>query len=139
MMIIYFFDPITRRYIGDGQALSNPLEPEKPIIPGNATVKQPPQISEGQRTIFDGLGWAVEEIPVSPAPPEPTREELDAQWNAYIIAQIVTLESKSARALREISVYAGTTDSDNQVILTTAQTKLAEYESQIITLRSQLK
>jgi hypothetical protein len=61
------------------------------------------------------------------------------EQNASLISKIEAIEDKTARAIRELYVYAGSTDTDGQGILATAKAKLSEYETQIETLRAQLK
>lgn len=60
----------------------------------------------------------------------------EEQQKASILYQIEVLESKQARAIREIMLYVN--DADNQDIFNTAKAKLIDYEAQIKSLRSQL-
>jgi hypothetical protein len=69
----------------------------------------------------------------------PDEVEVIAESNALIKTQIEEIELKSARALREILLYTGKNNSESQEILVMAQSKIVDYESQIIALRSQLK
>jgi hypothetical protein len=61
------------------------------------------------------------------------------EQNAAAIARIEAVEAKSARAIRELYVYADSTDPDSQALVRTAKAKLAEYETQIKALRAELK
>lgn len=69
--------------------------------------------------------WIAANNTPEPADPEPTEHA-----NAAALFSIATLEKKQARALREMALGINTA---------TAQTKLEEYEQQIVVLRSQLQ
>ncbi|MBR5589747.1 MAG: hypothetical protein IKW41_06300 [Phascolarctobacterium sp.] len=64
-MLIYKFHAITKEYLGNMEATADPLETEikgefVPLIPANATVKEPPQ-KEGFAAVFVGGVWELKE------------------------------------------------------------------------------
>ncbi len=69
----------------------------------------------------------------------PAGAEVISENNASIKAQIEVLEIKSARAMREITLYKDSTAADEQAIYPVALSKLSEYETQIKALRAQLQ
>ncbi len=70
---------------------------------------------------------------------KPADEEVISKNNASIKAQIEALEIKSARAMREITLYKDSTGTDEQAIYPMALSKLSECETQIKALRAQLQ
>ncbi len=69
----------------------------------------------------------------------PAGEEIISESNASIKAQIEALETKSARAMREITLYKDSTGTDEQAIYPMALSKLSDCETQIKALRAQLQ
>ncbi len=70
---------------------------------------------------------------------KPADEEVISENNASIKAQIEALETKSARAMREITLYKDSAGTDEQAIYTMALSKLSDCETQIKALRAQLQ
>lgn len=76
-MRIYFYDPATGIYTGDGVAQESPLEPGVFLIPANATTTAPPADADGI-VAFIGSSWVV--LPRPDAPPVDTEA---LRRNAY--------------------------------------------------------
>lgn len=53
MKRIYYFDETTGSYIGEGLAKPDPMQPDKALIPRNATETPPP----GDRSVWKGDKW----------------------------------------------------------------------------------
>jgi hypothetical protein len=101
-MRIYHYDE-NGLFVGEGIAQPSPLEPGRFLVPARATDLQPPAVGEGERARFDGSAWQIEQIPEREpeSVPDLTPEEQREANNAPIMAQILELEAKQARAVRE--------------------------------------
>ncbi len=58
---IYHFSPATGEYLGSGQALRDPVEPEYFLMPADSTDQPPPESGEHQAAVFDreGQEWSL--------------------------------------------------------------------------------
>jgi hypothetical protein len=128
-MRIFHYDE-TGLYVGEGIAKPSPLEPGRYLVPARATDLQPPAVGEGERARFDGSAWQIEQIP-EPEPesvPDLTPEEQIEANNAPILAQILELEARQARAVREALLgQAGAIE------------RLEGIEAEIVVLRGMLQ
>ena len=64
-MLVYKYHAITKEYLGNEEAIADPLETEikgefVPLIPANATLKEPPQ-KEGFAAVYVGGVWELQE------------------------------------------------------------------------------
>lgn len=57
-MRVYHYHEITREYLGSSEAMEDPMEPGRWLIPAWATTIAPPEAVEGKVRYFDGLEWA---------------------------------------------------------------------------------
>jgi hypothetical protein len=72
------------KYIRRVECQFDPLETKKAgkevyLIPGNSTTIAPLPEKEGFNVVWNGSAWEYQEIPVPPAPPEPTLDEVKAE------------------------------------------------------------
>jgi hypothetical protein len=82
----YSFHPSTGVFLGVDFAQESPLEPGVFLLPAGATFVEPPQVFEGQRAVWNGNTWEVQDIPepepttlVGPEIPEPPTPEPDPE------------------------------------------------------------
>lgn len=54
---IFYFSDSTRAHIGEGAADRDPLDPERYLIPGNATEIEPPVAPPGKVAVFGTDHW----------------------------------------------------------------------------------
>lgn len=92
-MRIYRYDRTTGELLppapGYDQAQLSPLEPGQFLIPAFATDIPPPTAADGQRAIWRGKAWELEDIPAAPVPPpapEPTPTEVRAKLSRAVDA-----------------------------------------------------
>ena len=60
-MLVYNYDPITMEYISSEEAGRNPINPENPLIPANATTVEPPEVRQGYAITWAGNKWRYKE------------------------------------------------------------------------------
>jgi hypothetical protein len=71
-MLVYNYRPDNHVYVGTSPADPDPLNPGNWLIPANATVIPVPNpVPPGQRAVFVGDGWMLQNIPQPPTPPQP--------------------------------------------------------------------
>jgi hypothetical protein len=79
-------------YLGEERSFESPLEPSVFLIPAGCIEVKPPEFSDKQYAKWNGKEYEILDIPEpekEPAPPEPTKEELEAQeYEAKIQAEI---------------------------------------------------
>ena len=83
MKTVYLIDLVTGVLVGETRAQESPLEPGVYLIPSGAKELAPLTIPTGSRAVWmhDSNDWRVEAIPVEPAAPAQTAEELaPQQW-----------------------------------------------------------
>lgn len=77
-MKIYFYNPTTKTYQGEGTAKLSPLDlkqgKEVYMIPAHATDVEPPEHIEGKHRTFVNGAWEYYDIP-TPEPEKPPTEE----------------------------------------------------------------
>lgn len=58
---IYHYQPVTGEYLGEGQALRDPVEPEHYLMPADTTDQPPPEPGERQAAVFnpEGQEWSL--------------------------------------------------------------------------------
>ncbi len=61
-MDIYHYDEITGVLLSQGQAMEDPLEPGRWLVPRWATLEVPGEETEGMEQFFDGAAWKFREI-----------------------------------------------------------------------------
>lgn len=76
-MIIYNYDH-SGRYVGQGNADPDPLQPGQYLIPANATGVQPPDTEYGFYPKWDGVSWIIVQEPDSG--PSLEQREADARF-----------------------------------------------------------
>lgn len=78
-------------FVGASIAYESPLEPGVFLIPAGAVDAEPPAVPEGKRATWNGNGWTLEDLPVTPGvdpDPEKTPEELLAEWrNTAVVSR----------------------------------------------------
>ena len=57
-MQIFHYDRVTGEFRGEATARIDPLDPERSLIPANATTVAPPSVPSGHVAVFDGEAWA---------------------------------------------------------------------------------
>ena len=64
MLKVYSFNWATREYNGEDVADPNPLEPGTWLMPAYSTTKEPPEVAEGKRAVWDleKEEWTIEDI-----------------------------------------------------------------------------
>ena len=77
-MLIYHYDT-DQVYVGQSTADESPLEPGVFLIPANATATSVPSYTDGQRAVWNGSFWDIEDIPepVEETPVEEVPENED--------------------------------------------------------------
>lgn len=126
-MKIYHYDSETLELIGESEADESPLEPGIFLIPANSTADQPlPQVA-GKTRHYEGGLWVYRDIPEPPAPHVKTAEEIKAEKNAKVQADIYAIEAGQNSAVREALLN-----------MPGAVGKLAAIDAQIAALRAQL-
>jgi hypothetical protein len=102
-MKIYLYDK-ERRLFAEDVAERDPVNPERWLIPADATTVVPPAELAGYRRVFDAVlnAWNQELIPVTAAD-APAAEKTPAQKRKEeIILQMDVLDKSSIRAMRAI-------------------------------------
>ncbi len=100
-MKIYHYDPKTRIYVGQSEAMLDPLELqnnniERWLLPANATFDEPPECPSDKLLIMDET-WMVVDAPIlEPTPIEPTSGSTESTNSEMLI------QAK----LREIAIAA---------------------------------
>lgn len=144
-MLTYNYDPLTTEYTGSEELRESPLEPGAWLVPAHSVAIEPPAALDGRAVCWTGQGWvhvedhrgktvwtpdglcgtweALGPIPdgLSLVQPPPAA----AQVNAELDAQILALEARQARPLREMALGD-----------VTALVRLQELDAQIEALRS---
>jgi hypothetical protein len=113
-MQIHIFDPVTNLYVCSRSADPDPLRPGHFLWPFNSAQIAPPDIADGQRVVWDGSSWSVEDIPTSLDPshvPEPTEMEILANltWAVQNHLDKKALERRYDGIL-SLCTYATSTD-----------------------------
>lgn len=58
-MDIYHYHPFTGEYVGASQAIPDPLEPGRFLIPAHATEMEPPAAGDHEVAVFNGSAWTL--------------------------------------------------------------------------------
>lgn len=133
-MQIYHFDPVTGMFAGTSDADESPLEPGIFLLPAHATDQPPPDVEEGEFAAWRDGKWGVVIAPAPEPEPEPTPDELRQRHNASIDAQIIALEARQARAVREGLIALA---SLGMGLPATAADRLRSIDTEIAALRGQ--
>ena len=62
-MTIYHYDERTGRYLGEGIARPDPMEPGNWLIPAWATSAAPGEEIDGMEQVFNGTEWVYRDLP----------------------------------------------------------------------------
>ena len=57
--LYYSFDPVSKAFVQEGEALESPEEPGLHLLPANATFVPPPTFIEGQHPVWNGTSWDI--------------------------------------------------------------------------------
>ena len=114
-MLIHVFDPVTNLYVGSRSADPDPLRPGHFLWPFNSSQISPPDILDGQRVVWNGSSWGVEDIPapLEPSPvPEPTEEEILADLTFAVQRHLDSIARKRRYdGILSLCSYSTSTDS----------------------------
>lgn len=61
-MQIYHYDETTHAYLGSSQAMADPMEPGRWLIPAWATTVEPGEEIEGMEQVFTGTEWIYRDV-----------------------------------------------------------------------------
>lgn len=61
-MQIYHYDETSGAYLGSSQAMADPMEPGRWLIPAWATTVEPGAEIEGMEQVFNGTGWVYRDV-----------------------------------------------------------------------------
>lgn len=76
-MTIYHYHPVTKEFLGSGEADVSPLEHDVYLIPAHAVTTAPPAAQEGKFRKWNGAAWVYEDLPdPDPVPEPPTAIQL---------------------------------------------------------------
>lgn len=70
-MNIYYYNPDTGVYAGQGVADESPLEENVWLVPAYATPAEPPSVTETTQAVYVNNAWEVQTIPQPEPEPEP--------------------------------------------------------------------
>jgi len=62
-MHIYHYDETTGAYLGSSQAMADPMEPGRWLIPAWATPVEAGEEIEGMAQVFNGTEWVYRDLP----------------------------------------------------------------------------
>lgn len=116
-MIVYNYHYETREFLSSEEAVENPLEEGKYLIPANATGIEPLEPQEGMAIVFDGAVW--EYLPDHRGKVFYTNDRQEVRINDLgdvpdgLHAEMPELTSAEKEAIREAQIQAAfTTESD---------------------------
>jgi hypothetical protein len=119
-LIIYYFNPSTKRFMGSSRADTD--SGGNPVIPANATTVVPPELTKNQYAVWSDGDWVVEEKPTIIVP-EPTAEELKNQKIAVLNAEYTVKLYENDRA------YVIATRKSDTELITELDTERAAIEA----------
>lgn len=61
-MQVHHYDEKTRAYLGSSQAMADPMEPGRWLIPAWATTVEPSAEIEGMVQVFNGTEWVYSDV-----------------------------------------------------------------------------
>ena len=61
-MRIYHYEETTNAYMGSSQAMEDPMEPGRWLIPAWATTVEPGAEIEGMEQVFNGTEWVYRDV-----------------------------------------------------------------------------
>lgn len=137
-MKIYNYHPETGAMLGEGTADADPLEPERFLIPANATTTAPPAPGAGQFVVWTGIAWELRAVPPPPPPeppaPSPTESEL-----AKLRIEILEREQMMPRATREFMLtFMEVSFTPEQLALNYGYQAVKAFDNEIVALRAHL-
>lgn len=133
-MKAYSYDPVTKVYEEEVECQPDPMDPGGFLCPGHATFIKPLDPVAGKWAVYNeaDMTWSLQDIPVPPAPPEPTPEEKKAELLEWLEGR-----NDAARLNLSARYIAATVDNDNTAIAdlktkwATCKTKYNQHKNEI--------